>query len=98
MERYSLHKYFYIASKKSHESPSQYFENPENNTISATNKKEYDDYLSFYNMICNEPNVEYKELSTKDASTQTWEEIVDDRYKKKIILSWDILMKSEKMI
>ncbi|ADZ29554.1 ankyrin repeat-containing protein [Cowpox virus] len=84
MERYSLHKYFYIASKKYHESPShsQYFENPENNTISDTNKKEYDDYLSFYNMICNEPNVEYKELSTKDASTQTWEEIVDDRYKK----------------
>lgn len=41
MERYSLHKYFYIASKKSHESPShsQYFENPENNTISATIKR-----------------------------------------------------------
>ncbi|AYN64570.1 putative EVM005 protein [Orthopoxvirus Abatino] len=92
MERYSLHKYFYIASKKSHESQSQsqYFENPENNTISATNKKEYDDYLSFYNMICNEPNVEYKERSTKDASTQTWEEtnVVDDRYTHDSILGY----------
>ncbi|CAA64093.2 D8L protein [Cowpox virus] len=92
MERYSLHKYFYIASKKSHESPShsQSIENPENNTISATNKKEYDDYLSFYNMICNEPNVEYKERSTKDASTQTWEEtnVVDDRYTHDSILGY----------
>ncbi|AXN74793.1 ankyrin-containing protein [Akhmeta virus] len=90
MERYSLHKYFYIASKKSHESQSQYFENPENNTVSTTNKKEYDDYLSFYNMICNEPNVEYKERSTKDASTQTWEEtnVVDDRYKNNYIFGY----------